>query len=169
MLGRMEDTVEKPYEIRSADGNEVFRLVPQPDVEGRPYMATVSSRSCTAGTRESLFRSRFIDFVVAIAEDWRGWTNLREFAAHPHGQEYSPPALRLGASNDGRGHVTLRVEIGYPWIPDMANDNSPNLSSFGLTEPGSWCTEIVMGLEAGQLDRIAAKAKGLPFDSVGWH
>ena len=165
----MEDRFEKPYEIRSADGNEVFRLVPQPDVKGRPYMATASSRSCTAGTRLSLTRSRFIDFVGGIAQDWRGWSDIRQFTAHPHEHEYSPPALRLGASNDGKGHITLRVEIGYPWIPDTASDNPSNPSPFAVTAPGSWYTEIIMGLEAGQLDRISTKAGELPFDSVGWH
>jgi hypothetical protein len=169
MLESMEERAGKPYEIPSANGNEVFRLVPQPDVEGRPYMASASSRSCTAGVRVSLTRSHFMDFVRGIAEDWRGWSDLRQFTAHPHGHQYPPPALRLGASNDGQGHVALRVEIGYPWIPDAASDNPSSTSPFARTAPGSWYTEIIMGLKAGQLGRIARKASALPFDSAGSH
>jgi hypothetical protein len=64
----------------------------------------------------SLDQHRIAEFFSAMARDWRGWEGPRKLTAHPPGTNHSPWEMRLIATDDGRGHIQLRVELGAPWI-----------------------------------------------------
>jgi len=75
------------------------------------------------------------------ARDWKGWEG-------PKVWESLERELRLKLSADRRGHISLRVQIRSP----------P-----GGRDP--WRLEAEIGLDAGQLDDIATRARALWGDS----
>lgn len=75
------------------------------------------------------------------ARDWKGWEG-------PKVWESLERELRLELSADRRGHISLRVQIRSP----------P-----GGRDP--WRLEAEIGLDAGQLDDIATRARALWGDS----
>lgn len=71
------------------------------------------------------------------ARDWRGWDGSKVWQS-------LEGELRLEMSADGRGHVFLRVQIR---------------SNPGGSDP--WQLDAEIGLDAGQLGEIAARARRL--------
>ena len=73
------------------------------------------------------------DFFAELARDWRGWEGTRRW-------ESLEGELTLLAESDRSGHVYVRVHL---------HDGAP----------ARWMVELRLTLEAGQLERLAAKAR----------
>jgi hypothetical protein len=74
------------------------------------------------------------DFFSGLAADWRGWTGVREWSSLEND-------LKLSAENPHGGGVLLRVHLNHG-------------------APAYWELDFGLGLESGQLDRLAAEARG---------
>ena len=155
-------------EIASADGEVVLRLTLEPkshDEAPRTYAVSVTSATCAAATRVHLASDDLVGYFDNLAEHWRGWDGPRVFTARPAGSTYSPPALQLTATFETGGHILIRIELGSTWIPTRG---ATDLGDWELRSPGSWAMEVMLELEAGQLDHVAAALRSLPPDSVGF-
>jgi hypothetical protein len=73
------------------------------------------------------------DFFSRLAADWRGWTGLREWSSLEND-------LTLSAENQRGGGIVLRVRLHHG-------------------APPYWELDFGLGLESGQLDRLAAEAR----------
>jgi hypothetical protein len=69
------------------------------------------------------------DFFSGLATEWRGWEGIKEWRTYEDG-------LALLAANDGRGHVTLTVELRQ-------------------RSKDGWLVRGNVPLDAGQLERVA--------------
>ena len=67
-----------------------------------------------------------------MARSWRGWEGEKDWVSLESG-------MRLVATSDGRGHVSLWVVLAE-----------------GM--PGQWSVHVELRLEAAQLDRLASAA-----------
>ncbi|HLG10053.1 MAG TPA: DUF6228 family protein [Gaiellaceae bacterium] len=75
------------------------------------------------------------DFFDALAQEWRGWSGERTWEAYEGG-------LRLGATIDALGHVSLGVEL---------RERSAD----------GWLVRGDVPLDAGQLDQVARDVRSL--------
>lgn len=94
-------------------------------LEGRPLSASVAVHDIQP--------EGWSEFFAGLAGDWRGWSDEKS-------RESLEGHLRLAATSDSLGHVSLRVVLrGDPGGSD-------------------WRAEDTLFLEAGQLERIAKEA-----------
>jgi Family of unknown function (DUF6228) len=108
------------------------------------------------GEREvKIDREPFAAFFRSLAQDWRGWDRERHLDVRQ--------ALALDASNDGRGHVTMRIQLAHPWLDP---DAEPYDTHVGVpaTDAGAWSARVRVIVEVPTLDVLAAEAEGLPYD-----
>lgn len=78
------------------------------------------------------------DFFQSLAEDWRGWTEQKSW-------ETNDRALRLAATHDGLGTISLEVELGR------------------TRRPQGWRATATLKLDAGALERVrSASRSGAP-------
>lgn len=91
-------------------------------LEGRPVWASVAVYDIQPQGWSELFAS--------LARDWRGWAGERS-------HESLEGHLRLSATCDSLGHVSLRVVLRGDFVGS------------------NWRAEDTLSLEAGQLERIA--------------
>jgi hypothetical protein len=150
------------FTVRSALGDAAMTVEPAGGSRDL-YRVTVRAGTGIAATvLVALNQRRIAEFFSAMARDWRGWAGPRELTAHPPGINYSPGVLRLIATADGRGHIQLRVELGAPWISTAGTEAFDTHVGFGdPQDPGAWSAAVLLGLEAGQLDALAAAAADL--------
>jgi hypothetical protein len=73
-------------------------------------------------------------FFEQLAEHWRGWPGERSHESLEH-------HLRLSASTDSLGHISLRLLLR------------------GIDSGSNWRAEETLFLEAGQLERVAKAAR----------
>ncbi|MDX1694669.1 MAG: DUF6228 family protein [Ketobacteraceae bacterium] len=73
-----------------------------------------------------------VNFFTELSEKWKGWEGIIDWQGDN---------VFLSAKSDNTGHVLLKVNIQTGFHP-------PN-----------WSSEIVLKLEAGQLDSIARSAR----------
>jgi hypothetical protein len=74
------------------------------------------------------------DFFSGLAADWKGWTGLREWSSFEND-------LKLSAQSPRGGGVLLSVHINHG-------------------APPYWELDFGLGVEPGQLDGLAAEARG---------
>jgi Family of unknown function (DUF6228) len=74
------------------------------------------------------------DFFAGLATDWKGWTGQREWSSFEND-------LRLSAESPRGGGVHLRVRLNHG-------------------APPYWQLDFGLGLEPGQLERLAAESRG---------
>lgn len=101
------------------------------------YAVSIEAPGLAAATSVWEHRSGdgFSEFAAALNQDWRGWDGLRSWAS-------LEGELRLSASNDEFGVVTVRVELTEQ------------------TRPGEWRAAATMSLGAGaELSRFADKIR----------
>jgi hypothetical protein len=79
------------------------------------------------------FGPSIADFFRSLAEDWRGWSE-------PKNWETNDYAIRLAATHDGLGHISLQVELGR------------------AAQPDGWRATATLKLDAGALESIAHQA-----------
>jgi hypothetical protein len=73
-------------------------------------------------------------FFADLAANWRGWTGAKTHESPEH-------ELRITATHDGVGYVTL--------VPKLCC----------LLSGVEWSAEVTLGLEPGQLEALAHRAK----------
>ena len=78
-------------------------------------------------------RERLAAFFRRLADDWRGWSDAREWGS-------IEGDLELEATHDGLGHVALRVRLRNWLDPE-------------------WQCEGVIWLDAGQLESVVREAE----------
>jgi hypothetical protein len=71
-----------------------------------------------------------VQFFQAIANEWRGWKGIKEWAS-------IEGEFRLEAESDNLGHVILTVHLNDP------------------SEPEPWSAKLSLGLEVNQLEEIS--------------
>jgi hypothetical protein len=108
--------------------------------EGAPYEDFQVEVRLSGGGVEAADRvydhlpERWTELFDGMARDWRGWEGQRSVASL-EGQ------LEVSCASDGRGHVSMRVEMrGDPMDAD-------------------WRAAETIRLEAGQLDELARQAR----------
>lgn len=109
------------------------------DVEGDYFRVSVIARDHSATRTVYAYTDgpRIAAMFAEAAREWRGWNGAKVW-------ESIEGELRLELSMDRLGHVTLAVRMrSEPAGPD------------------EWQLEADIGLEAGQLDRIAREAHRL--------
>ena len=109
------------------------------DVDGDYFRVSVVARDHSAMRDVYAYtdRSGIARLFSEAAQEWRGWSGSKVW-------ESIEGELRLGLSADRLGHVTLEIRVrSDPGISDR------------------WQLESDLGLEAGQLDRIAGEAHRL--------
>jgi len=119
------------------------------------YLVTLKGVGLQAEREVKIDREPFAAFFRSLAQDWRGWDDERHLDVHR--------ALAVDASNDGRGHVTMRVQLAHPWLDP---EPEPYDTHVGVpaTDAGAWSARVRVIVEAGTLDVLAAGAEGLPYD-----
>lgn len=153
--------------VRSAEGPAELSLT----AIGGPHQAYrlgVTSGLMAGAAEVSVSREVITDFFQRMADDWRGWDGDRELVFVAPGPAYSLPIAKVTASADGLGHVTLRCEVGNPWIPTrFPQPHDTHIGPGALTQPSAWAVEVLIKVEAGALDQLAIAAAALPYDSRG--
>lgn len=153
---------ESGFVVRSALGGAMLAFQPASDNDGSFRVDVRTGTGLAASATVSLTVVRLAEFFAAMAREWSGWAGKREFTALPAGAAYSPPALRLTATADGRGHVQFRAELGTPWLGNRNAEDFDTHVGFGAPEQdGAWSAETLLILEAGQLDDLAAAAAAI--------
>ena len=115
---------------------------PEIGTEGEPW--SVDVRLELAGARADTkvwFGPRGVEvplteFFDGLAQDSSGWEGTREWAAYEGG-------LRLGATMDAFGHVTITVELREASGPD------------------GWLVRGDVPLDAGQLEQVGSEVRRL--------
>jgi hypothetical protein len=108
------------------------------------------------GEREvKINREPFAAFFRSLAQDWRRWDGDRHLDVRQ--------ALALDASNDGRGHVTMRVQLAHPWL-DPEPEPFDTHVGVPATDAGAWSARVRVIVEVSTLDVLAAEADALPYD-----
>ena len=98
------------------------------------FMVEVSDTGLNAQIRVGSHMSFGLDeFFAGLAESWKGWNGEREWTSFER-------ELKLAASNDGRGHIYLAIDLAEG-------------------APPTWEVKAGVVLEAGQLDQVASAAK----------
>mgnify|MGYP006141788917 FL=1 len=100
------------------------------------YSLSLSGRAMNSTIRvcNSPYGESPSEFFSMLAANWQGWKGEKEWAALEG--EY-----KMSAKSDSTGHITLTIKV---W--------SGNWEPF-------WSSEVVMLIEAGQLEAIAHESK----------
>jgi hypothetical protein len=77
---------------------------------------------------------QWANFFVDLAENWRGWKGVKD-------HESLEGHLRLEATSDSSGHIRLFIRLR------------------GIEVGSYWSAETSIGMEAGQLDSLAGRAR----------
>lgn len=119
--------------ITCSETRATFTLARQ---EADYWQADLKGRELSCSASVYAFMGDGIDeFFRSMARDWRGWDGVRSWSS-------LEGELELEASSDGRGHTRLRLRMAL----DPARD---------------WRIDVVLVIEAGSLDELAAGAKAL--------
>ena len=89
------------------------------EISNAPFNGRVESSTWHVGPPTLLFQE--------MARDWKGWSGKKEWAA-------LEGELRLTATSDSSGHITVAVYLSY--------------------QSGDFTASATISLEAGQLDRV---------------
>jgi hypothetical protein len=126
---------EPGFELKSTNSAAVLRLQ---WVDHEQLIATVEYVGLSASREVYTFMSGVpTQLFDAMAREWRGWAGTKQW-------ESLEGELKLTATRDRTGHITVQVD---------------------LHRPGAWELRVWLTLEAGQLDRIAEQLRR--FSSAG--
>lgn len=126
--------------MKISGDNEIFAEWHSPEVSADgwldSYALTLSGREMQATVQVSNppYGESPVDFFESLASNWQGWSGTKEWASLEG--EY-----QLSAKTDSTGHITLSVRV---WS--------------GTWEP-FWSSEVVIVIEAGQLEKIASNIR----------
>lgn len=128
-LAKIPSRMTDNFEIKSNAGPERVEL----KVFNRDFIeVTVTGSELSAQARVAFLGGAdgLDEYWADIAENWRGWQGEKTWRS-------LESDLGFAAVSDRAGHVTLKVtlEYGTPW---------------------KWQTQVLLAIEAGQLDGIAA-------------
>ena len=119
------------FEVKSADGTERVEL----KAVSRGFIAVSvagANLSASADVAHIGGGDGLSGYWADLAKSWRGWSGEKTWQS-------LEGDLAFSATSDRTGHVRLRVTLAYgaPW---------------------RWQTEVVLAVEAGQLEGLAAAA-----------
>ena len=128
------------FAIKDVDSSALLRFegeIPRglTGYDGCSFEIQFSSMPLSAAVRAYDIRpDRWADFFVELAENWRGWSGVKD-------HQSIEGHLGLEATSDSSGHVRLLIRLR------------------GVEAGSNWTAESSIGLEAGQLEDLAARAR----------
>lgn len=124
------------FHVRSNDGADLLiERDDSPDAWWWSVTLTAEGASGSASRidAESRHTPPLSSFFSDLARDWRGWDGAKTW-------DSIEGVLRLSATHDGIGHVSIRVTLQ------------------SSTSPDAWALDATLNIDAGALDMLARDA-----------